>query len=346
MSADLKFSGENRKASLQQLVRAFEDVKSEAEGVRANGVPKAPIHRVALIHGERGRGKTRLAIELYRQLRKQEDPAGYWPEFVPKDENQDQASLTPRAEDCDYEPVLPFLWWGIQAQAGYNPGNALFATLDKLKPHLVTMRIAHRRSQDGRSTAAELADVATELGMSVAELGLDVAGEVIGAGSLKRIAEGMWRIGKIGQERLRENADPAGEGDRHAASVSEEVLADLDRLLNPKSPQFAHRPAVILIDDAQFADQDRPLAVFVERLIVRSARGRWPLLILMTHWSRNLDDTETAAGEPVPRSLVAQVLDRVRQTPEPGPVWWRLPTPSKGCGRRTSPLRSASPPSG
>lgn len=86
-------------------------------------------------------------------------------------------------------------------------------------------------------------------------------------------------------------------------------MDDLSNLFAPSSAQFAGIPLVMLIDDAQFADRDPALATFVEKLIARSAVEKWPLLLMITHWSRQLNEWRDMNDAEHPRSRIAQVLN-------------------------------------
>src|SRR5690606_38541668 len=60
----------------------------------------------------------------------------------------------------------------------------------------------------------------------------------------------------------------------------------------------APRPAVILIDDAQYSTHDPGVVAFVAALMARATQGSWPLLLLLTHWEREWD-------APAPGSVAA-----------------------------------------
>lgn len=310
MSEVLLFSGVNRARDLTSLKRAFDFVAAEAEAVLRNGAPKKPIHQIILVHAERGLGKTRLVMELYRHLSTSSDLEHYWPNNFER--LQDRVAVMPRAETCNYEPILPFLWWGMQVPDNPNPGNTLLSSIEDLLPHLVTMRVAHRRSQNNRTTLEEIGDLGIDVGIELAEVGVEIAGESLGLGAVKRIGEAAFRIGNVVRNRTKDTENAKSEGTKYAATVADEVLKDLDRLLNPKSKHFAHRPAVIFIDDAQYADRDRPLIAFIEKLIEQSARNSWPVLLIFTHWSMELNDSHDGNNNPKPKSLLAEVLDHAR----------------------------------
>lgn len=305
MEKELLFCGSNRKETLKKLIGIYDDIAIEADGIKRAVIPNEPMRRVVLIHAERGLGKTRLAMELYKHLSSTVDVNDYWPSNY--EQYSERVAVMPRAESCSYKTIPPYLWWGVQVADNPNPGNTIFSSLDDLFPHLVSMRMAHRDVEGNLDIIKELADTAIELGLGVAE-------DQFGLSAIKRIGEAVSSIGKIVSKKRSESGSALEEGNERAKSVNDEVLSDLDRLLNPRSKYFAHRPAVILVDDAQYADKDPALAAFLEQLISKSAQNNWPILIVLTHWSRQLNETENGQGEIIPPSLVSQVLDHARHS--------------------------------
>lgn len=315
MTEVLQFSGTNRAKSLTNLIRAYDDVAAAAEAVSKNGVPNNPIHKVVLVHAERGLGKTRIVMELYKHLSEHCDLNHYWPDNF--EQMEDRVAVMPRAETCNYEPIIPFLWWGMQVPDNPNPGNTLLSSIDDLLSHLVTMRIAHKRSQNSRSALAEIADVGTDIGIEIVEAGVDIAGESVGLGIIKRLGQSAFRIGKLINNTASDANSAEIEGNNNAITVADEVLKDLDRVLNPKSKYFAHCPAVIFVDDAQYADLDQPLIAFIEKLIEQSARNAWPLLLVFTHWSKPLKDHLDAEKNQKSKSFLSVALEHARNTDNP-----------------------------
>ncbi len=80
---ELSFCGENRRADLERLKSAYEEVAEAARQLKPGKPVDKPINRVVMIHAERGLGKTRLAMELYRHLTTECDPEHYWPDDCP-----------------------------------------------------------------------------------------------------------------------------------------------------------------------------------------------------------------------------------------------------------------------
>lgn len=308
MSDELIFCGENRKADLRRLKRAFDDVAAAAQALHHDRKGNHGCIRITLIEAERGLGKTRLAMELFRHLTTTCDPDEYWPDTYRRE--RESVEVMPPAETCDVARTPSFVWWGMGIPDGPNPGNTVFATLEDVLPHLISSHLAARRAQSGKEFLAEAADVAVDLG-------IEFGAEISGLGLVKRLGQSALRIGSLVNRHTGETPKASDQID----SVVDAVMSDLTRLFSPLSRQFAGIPLVIFIDDAQFADRDPAMAAFVERLIARGTREKWPLLVMLTHWSRQLRPWVDAAGNQHQPSHIASVLDHaLAGTPEtPGP---------------------------
>ncbi|MBO9457398.1 hypothetical protein J7376_19395 [Paracoccus sp. R12_1] len=317
--SELQFCGRNRQRDLTRLIRAYDDVAAAAEGTKAGTQVREPVHRVVLIHAERGLGKTRLAMELYRHLTTSRDPEHYWPDDYGR--LAERVAVMPAGETCNYASDPRFVWWGLAIADGPNPGNTVFNGLEDLLPHLTAAQLSARRRASGRDMLHEFADLAADAGIEIADASLDVLGQAIGLGMFKRIGQAAWKVGSIVSKHTSDGDAPLDASGKRINTVVDGVMSDLSRLFAPSSSMFAGMPLVVLIDDAQFADRDRTTAVFVERLIAASAAEGWPLLLLVTHWSRQLRRWRDGRDAEQPRSAVSEVLNHARnQTPEePGP---------------------------
>lgn len=309
---DLLFCGANRQASLTRLIRAYDDVAAVAEGVRPGSEPVQGSLRVVLIHAERGLGKTRLALELYHHLATKRDPEGYWPDRT--EGFADQAAVMPEGERCDLAARPMFLWWGLALLDDRNPGSWLFRSIEPLLVHLTSIRLAAARASSGREAAAELADLAVEAA-------IELSGDALGLATLKRLGATLWKAGRIVHRHATEATDPMTSASDQMQPLVDLVLDDLARMFAPRSGRFAGRPLVILIDDAQFADRDDALSGFLERLIARAGREGWPLLLLLTHWTSDLQLRQDRSGRTVQPSHVSRILDHARRMAptSPGP---------------------------
>lgn len=138
-----------------------------------------PSPQVVVIKSERGVGKTRLALEFYRQLSLGIDnpgATGYWPDVAAA--LQRNLDVNPDLDDCRYNIPIPFLWWGIRAG---DPGaeNAVagdaIATYDRhLAPHLVPMLIRSRMAEHGW----DFAKACTSIGLDFTLGAIPVVGTV------------------------------------------------------------------------------------------------------------------------------------------------------------------------
>src|SRR5690606_15039199 len=72
-------------------------------------------------------------------------------------------------------------------------------------------------------------------------------------------------------------------------SLVDQLLADFDKLFT--GPAGRRVPAVILIDDGQFSAFDPGVTAFLSALLPAMTAGRWPVMLIVTHWER-----EFAAG--------------------------------------------------
>lgn len=272
----------------------------------------APSPQLVILKAERGVGKTRLALEFYRWLSENIDakgPDGYWP---------DSASIFDRSIDvnpdpyaCRYDQSMPFLWWGLRAA---DPGTEnrisgdAVASYDKfLAPHLVALTMKARAIKSGKALLGVWRDVAK--GEAASWSGYD---------TVMSVGEGLFKTVQILRGTMEQSHSSALEEiTKKSISRVDAVLEDLEIVLNTRSPGFAKTPAIILIDDAQFSTEDPGLVDFCEKLLHMAMTQKWPLMILVTHWKRDLSP-EFMTTE---RSFAGVIHHaRTRATHENGPV--------------------------
>lgn len=295
----MKFSGSNRIDNLKVLRSIYEKVAVEAE--RPNPFDTAAdVQQVVLVKAEPGLGKTRLVMELYNWLQSiQPDKSCYWPKLDL--ESLDNNQITPPSSRCNIEVRSSFLWWGIQLQESQGHEQNLYSNISNLRPHLVQSLAASLTRKRNRSNLFEIGDLS--LDQSISDLVIQIGEESVGIGALKRIAESIWRIGK-NQVKIQTNLD----------SLIDSVLDDLSVLFNVNSEFFAGQTLIIFIDDAHFVDYDTSMKVFLEKLLIRSKKERWPLLLLFTHWERQYYNWENSEGLIQERSYIARLLENVRNS--------------------------------
>ena len=300
LDRQLKYCGDNYRAECEALKRIADNVIKAARLVKEGNAHGTAAH-VILIEGERGVGKTRIAMEIYNHLALVHDPEKYWPRNVGGAALQDD--VMPRATDCTFDVSPAFVWWGMAIGEGKNPGNTVFKSLGDLLPHLAAAHIAARQRRTGSGMVAELAELGLELGLPV----LEAAVELTGLSTIKAIGTTFFKIGLILKGHLGEPTNSLTKEKERVDGVIDSVMDDLSKLFSPGSGTFAGIPLILLVDDAQF-DSDPWMAPFVEKLIARSQQEHWPMLLMLTHWSRQLGWTD-AQGQWRDRSRVATVID-------------------------------------
>ncbi len=192
------------------------------------------------------------------------------------------------AYGCNNLP--PFVWWGLQVADSPTSTDTVYGGLHNLLPHVVEIQT---------SRLARFAHVVVDTGVDIA---LGVV-DAFGIGVIKTTAQGILKICDV----LNPSSDvDRASGEEQLESVIDATMEDLDKMFSPRSDVFARVPLVVFVDDAQFADRDPTMVDFLERLIARSAKQRWPLLLVITHWSRELTAGDGRTGG----SRVARVLRR------------------------------------
>lgn len=258
-----------------------------------------PQPQLVVMIGESGLGKTRIVQEFYAWLSTQRDgrgDSGYWPDRLSADESY--RDINPAAP-CNAAVAPPFLWLGLPCR---DQIEGLDGYASKLQPHLEPLSRLRERRRWGWEVGQKL------LG------GLSIVGEVIGVLlDLFKIGSGarVWRRGNERSARGFVAADSA----RHRQAVDRLIdsfadfldapvgMADargLARAVERHAAGFRRVPAVLVIDDAQWADRSPAILQFVERLLARAAERHWPLMVIATHWQREwherLGDPAAFAG--------------------------------------------------
>lgn len=258
-----------------------------------------PQPQLVVLTGESGLGKTRIVQEFYAWLSMQRDgrgDAGYWPDRLSPDETY--RDINPVAP-CNAAVAPPFLWLGLPCR---DQIEGLDGYASKLQPHLEPLSRLRERRRWGWEVGQKL------LG------GLSVVGEVIGVLlDLFKIGSGarVWRRGPARSAQGFVAADSA----RHRQAVDRLIdsfadfldapvgMADargLARAVERHAAGFRRVPAVLVIDDAQWADRSPAILQFVDRLLARAAERHWPLMVIATHWQREwqerLGDPAAFAG--------------------------------------------------
>jgi hypothetical protein len=248
---------------------------------RASNI-NSPAPHLVVIKGERGLGKTRLALEFYRWLSLNQGPpgnGGYWPNALNVVGRNHE--VNPDPQFCNFALPIPYLWWGVRCadqEAENSVAGDAIASHDRLvAPHLVTL-----------SMRARMENRAISLGKAWLSVGIDAAASTLQVDTILSVGKAISESIKIIKGGLDEKS-PAHAGSaasKCALSRSDALLVDLENIFNPALRSFAKTPGVLFIDDAQFCAHDPALPSFLERLLKRASTQKWPVLILATHWRR------------------------------------------------------------
>lgn len=249
---------------------------------RASNV-SAPRPQLVILKAERGVGKTRLALEFYRWLSENVDAKGadgYWPDAAKVLVRS--IDVNPDPYSCRYDKDMPFLWWGIRAadpgSENSVAGDAVSSYDRFLAPHLVALTVKARALKSGKALLGVWFDV-----------GKGAAANWSGYDTVMSIGEGLVQTAQILRGTMSQTrATARDQVGKKMVDRADAVLEDLEMVMNPSSITFARTPGVILIDDAQFSVEDPGLSIFCEKLMHMAVTQSWPLMILVTHWKRDL----------------------------------------------------------
>lgn len=293
MSSSLHFC--DREQELQQLIDCWHSASD----------PASPEPHLVVIKGERGLGKTRLALEFYRWLSSNQDlqsHESYWPNALSIFGRN--LEVNPNPQLCNFASPIPYLWWGVRCadQESENSvaGDAIASHDRLIAPHLVTLSM--------RSMMESRAISITKAWLSV---GVDAAASALQVDTVLSVGKAISESIKIIKEGLDETgpAHARSAFSKHALSRSDALLVDLEKVFNPALRSYARTPGVIFVDDAQFCAEDPALPSFLERLLTLAGTQKWPVMILATHWRREF----TAwSGEPARSSQYSlpQIITR------------------------------------
>lgn len=278
-----------RERLLERLLSAWREVRGGRAGPRA-----------VVLLAEPGLGKTRLAQELYRRLvALEQDGAGYWPRELGRE--GDNLKVNPDEGSSDAAGAMSFLWWGIRLS---DPGERNQLSTGALPAHVENHLVPHlepfHREQRRRQRLLQVAKIG---GVVAADAVIDL---VPFLGLVKKVGEvGLELKGIHDEWRKDSRIQPAAEAaTARRTSLVERVIADLERLFS--GPAGRQVPAVILFDDAQFSASDPAVTALVAALLPAMSKGRWPLLLVVTHWER---EWNTGPGEPGGSPVAALLRD-------------------------------------
>ena len=236
--------------------------------------------KFVLLLGEPGLGKTRLVHEFYKRLSAIEHALGnaYWPlELDPPESLRVNPRLSGERATAD----IPWLWWGLrwlQPDAHTAAARRPCAQLDTesqdvLKAHNDAL---DRWKAQNRRTGAILATP-----VEVAAGYIPVVGPLVSP-TIEYVkffwASKRWGAGRDPERRIDYDLEFA----EHLRDAEEEAMRFLSSFLDSTKKELPTVPALLFLDDAQWADS--VTLRFVIRLYEQAVRYRWPLLIVATHW--------------------------------------------------------------
>ncbi len=274
-----------RERELDELRQCWAKVQS--------GVPQ-----LAVVLAPPGMGKTRLVQEFYHYVSQMHDGAGdsgYWPDRLGRE--RDRFALSCQAGECNPSNAMTMLWWAIKCvDNGHNSAassDLLLAYKQFLQPHLEVRRTDEQLALLRKEQLKEGAKGLGEFGIAGAEKAAElipVIGPFIGLAKAigTTIVDKSLRVRKLEVERNRleaERQDLAGKAASIQEDLEEQLMGALGNFAKPRSGDIPACPMIIVIDDAQFADQDPALQSFLRRFIDTAWAESWPVLIVMTHWT-------------------------------------------------------------
>ena len=286
---------------------------------------QAGTPQLAVLLAPPGMGKTRLVQEFYHHVSATHDGAGengYWPDRLGRE--RDRFALNCSPEECNPARPMTLLWWAIKCvDNGSNTAassDLQLAYSQNLKPHLEIRRTTEQLAALRREQVKEGAKGFADIGIAVAEKGAEaipVVGPFIGLGKAigTAIVGKSRRIAELEKQRFDLEAgqrDLSGKSAAIERDFEDQLLYALGHFTAPASPDLPRCPLIIIVDDAQFADQDISLRSFLRRFIDTAWEKQWPVFVVLTHWTHewnlHLGDVDRLPGL-IDRAVSAGYMD-------------------------------------
>ena len=254
--------------------------------------------QLAVITAHPGLGKTRLVQEFYHQVSTTDDgagAAGYWPDRLSRE--RDALRLSPQPTECLDENGIPYLWWGFKLvdQGSNDSGTSGLheATDLYLYPHLAAMRraaqlraLSVQRSEELSGGVKDVARMGAEAGIGLIPI---IGPALVTLAAVAEKAKKRYQSVRALDEQQSTLAVPVSAGEesnRCAVAFEDEILRSLrDYIDSGRGGDGRSRhPVIIVIDDAQFSNEDAAANSLIQRLLDHAWAEDWPLLMLMTYW--------------------------------------------------------------
>ncbi len=262
---------------------------------------------LVLVRGDPGIGKTKLMQDFYRFLAATQDPNGYWP--LRLTDAGKAITIVPQlpARSIRDTPPIPWLWLAVRCRAPAH-SNALQEDIefDLIRRQLQWHLAGIFRKQQLRKLNAAIAKATVA---TVAGFAFPGAGNVVNA-IQAAVGEGLSLTDQIGAIIKRYSAGKEREADtlqdileRDRATLVSGARQALEAIAGASSQASAAIPVLLLIDDAQWAD-NVTLEV-LDALQISSWEQGWRLMTVLT--CRD-DALQTQEGS-TPRGPLARLLE-------------------------------------
>ena len=250
-------------------------------------VVRRRVPRLAVIVAESGIGKTALVQAFYRKLTidpRWDGPSsdGFWPDsFQGSDRNLE---VNPKFPD-DYRPEVPpkFMWLGIRWQDPSDPKQPVQSCP---LPGARDVLYGHVKVVEGMpGPLSRFLDHLKRKGVEMREMGMEEVAVLVGE-QVTGVAFGPFApFARFVVAAAREAHQGKGARHRDLKVATERGAGDeLCEELGWLAGGSERRPGIVWLDDAQWIDESS--IEFLEKLFRRAKSGRWPLLVIATHWER------------------------------------------------------------
>ena len=248
-----------------------------------------PSPQLVTLLGDRGRGKTRLALEFYNWLSTHfdgEGEKGFWPDTFKLIEHNMAVNIP--FSDCNHNVPIPFIWWGIRLSDQSGENAATSQALQSYEPSLHGQMLADYLKRQAELRGASVAKV-------LVESGVEFATDALESVTFLKLAKGVFESVKIaagkGVPNTGGNYNAYSETEKGLRERGQILLDDLRKVFNPSygvgpisKEGKPKTPGVIFIDDAQFISEDLTFTHFIESLLHTVMTEKWPVMIIATHW--------------------------------------------------------------
>lgn len=269
-----KFTGSSRNDLVEGLLRIYKQL-GDAKVVKGSCKPVW-----VSLEAPSGWGKTRVGLELYRRLAKEEQQdVAYWPDEI-VDADLGRKATCPRDFVRPPHSLPSYLWLGITcSQREGLPSDAWREDIQQLECHLIFLEAQYRAlTAVGKRVGRALLEKRSEIArLSMAELASQAVGALEwsfpGIGIAK---EAVTATGKTIKKRLGDKREISSETRLSIPSKSSEVDKVVAYLARISKSGIC---IVLLVEDIHRADD--MVFEFIEKLMQLS-EGR--ILIISTTW--------------------------------------------------------------